>query len=140
MTTKKQTAAILTLMFVGLTALANAQMSTTTLKAQVPFAFLVNGQTMPAGECVIQVVGTGGTLLAIRSGKHHAFAYPIADESSNGSKKTALVFHRYGDRYFLSGVKREGRMSYQLRLSRVEKELRAQNLAVQEFTLLASAN
>jgi hypothetical protein len=138
MTTKKQTATILTLMFVGLTALANAQMSTTTLKAQVPFAFVVNGQTMPAGECVIQVVGTGGTLLAIRSGKHHAFA--IADESSNGSKKTALVFHRYGDRYFLSGVKREGRMSYQLRLSRVEKELRAQNLAVQEFTLLASAN
>ena len=139
MTTKKQTATILTLMFVGLTALANAQMSTT-LKAQVPFAFVVNGQTMPAGECVIQVVGTGQTLLAIRSGKQHAQAFPILNEPSKANRETAYVFHRYGDRYFLSGVKREGRMSYQLRPSRIEKELRAQNVAVQEFTLLASAN
>ena len=140
MTTKKQTATILTLMFAGLTALANAQMSTITLKAQVPFAFVVNGQTMPAGECVIQVVGTGQTLLSIRSGKQHVQAFPILNEPSKANRETAYVFHRYGDRYFLSGVKREGRMSYQLRPSRIEKELLAQNLAVQEFTLLASAN
>jgi len=139
MTTKKHTATVLTLMFVGLTALANAQMSTTTLKAQVPFAFVVNGQTMPAGDCVIQVVGTGGTWLSIRSGKQHVQAFPILDESVKANRETVFVFHRYGDRYFLSGVKREGRMNYHLRPSRVEKELRAQNLAVQELTLLASA-
>jgi len=137
MTTKKHTATLLILMFLGLTGLAHAQMETT-IKAQVPFNFVANGETMPADECTIRFMVNGRTTLSISSGKQHTFAFPIADESSNGSKKTALVFHRYGDRYFLSGVEREGRMSYQLRPSGVEKELRAQNLSVQEFTLLAS--
>jgi len=139
MTTKKHAATLLILMVVGLTGLANAQMSTT-IKAQVPFAFVANGTTMPAGECIIAVVVSNGrTVLSISSGKQHAYVLPITAESPNARKEAALVFHQYGERYFLAGVKREGRTGYQLPASRLEGELQARNVAEQEFTLLASA-
>ena len=50
----------------------------------------------------------------------------------------ALVFHKYGDRYFLSGMKIEGtRVMYRLPESKAEMELRAQNAPMSEQTLLA---
>jgi hypothetical protein len=137
MTTKKHTATLLILMFVGLTGLVHAQMSTT-IKAQIPFNFVASGEAMPAGECTIQIMVNGRTALSISSGKRHASAFPIADESSNGSKKTALVFHRYGDRYFLARIKRAERIGYELPASKLESELRAGNVTEEVFTLLAS--
>lgn len=137
MTTKKHTATLLILMLVGLTGLVHAQMDTK-IKAQVPFNFVANGKTMPAGECTIQIKVNGLTTLSISSGKQHAFAFPIAKESSNGSKKTALVFHRYGDRYFLARIKDAGRTGYDLPASKLESELRAGNVPEEVLTLLAS--
>jgi hypothetical protein len=131
-------AALLLMTLVGLTGLLNAQNSAT-VKAQVPFAFVAYGNTLPAGECTIALDVNGRTLLSISSGEQHAYAFPIPDESPNARKKTALVFHRYGDRYFLVGIKREGRTGYQLRASRLERELQARNIPWQVFTLLASA-
>ena len=138
MTMKKHAATLLILMVVGLTGLVNAQMSTI-FKAQVPFEFVANGKTMPAGECIIEVVGDGRTLLSINGGKQQAYAFPITAESPNASKEAALVFHQYGERYFLAGVKREGRIGYQLPASRLEGELQTRNVVEREFTLLASA-
>lgn len=135
---KKHAATLLILMLAGLTGLVNAQMSTM-IKTQVPFDFVANGKRMPAGECIITVVGTGRTALSISSGKQHVYAIPNKDESPNASKKTALVFHRYGDRYFLAGIKRAGAIGYELPASRQEGELRAQNVDEEVFTLLASA-
>ncbi len=141
MMTKKHaaTSTLLVLMLVGLTGMLNAQMSTI-IKAQVPFDFAANGKTMPAGECIVAVlVSNGRTLLSIRSGKQHAYALPNRGESPNASKDTALVFHQYGDRYFLAGIRHEGSIAYQLPASRLEGELQARNVAEQVFTLLASA-
>jgi hypothetical protein len=141
MMTKKHaaTSTLLILMLVGLTGLLNAQMSAL-IKAQVPFEFVANGKTMPAGECIIAVVVSNGrTVLSISSGKQHVFALSIADESLNASKETALVFHQYGERYFLAGIKREGRIGRELPASRLEGELQAHNVAEEVFTLLASA-
>ena len=137
MTTKKHTAVLLILMFVGLTGLAHAQMDTT-IKTQVPFNFVANGKRMPAGECTIQIIVNGRTALSFSSGKQHAFASPIADKSVDGSKKTALVFHRYGDRYFLARITRAGGTGYELPASKSESELRAGNVPEKVFTLLAS--
>jgi hypothetical protein len=137
MTTKKHATTLLILMFVGLTGLVHAQMYTA-VKAQVPFNFVVNGKTMPAGKCTIQISFNGPTALSISSGKQHIFAFPIPDDSPKASNKTALVFHRYGDRYVLASIKRAG-ISYELPASKLERELRAGNVAEEVFTLLASA-
>lgn len=131
-------ATLLLITLVGLTGLLNAQTSAT-LKTQVPFAFVANGTMMPAGECVIQITVNGRTALSISSGKQHVFALPIADVSPNTRKNTALVFHQYGDRYFLTGIKHEGETGYRLPTSRRERGLQAQNVPGQVFTLLASA-
>lgn len=138
MRTKKHNATLLILMLVGLTGLVQAQMSTL-FKAQVPFDFVANGKTMPAGECTIAVDVNGRTLLSISSGEQHAIAFPIADESPRARKKTALVFHHYGNRYFLVAIEHEGGTGYQLPASRSERELLARNVPWQVFTLLASA-
>jgi hypothetical protein len=135
---KKQAATLLILTLVGLAGLVNAQ-TPARITAQVPFDFVVNGNTMPAGECTIAVDVNGRTLLSISSGLQHAYAFPIADRSTNAGKKTALVFHHYGNRYFLASTKREGGTGYQLPASKLERELLARNIPWQVFTLLASA-
>ena len=137
MTITKHAALLLTTL-VGFTGLLNAQTSTT-VKAQVPFAFVASGKTMPAGGCTIAAVVNGRTLLTINSGEQHAYVLPIADASPKSRKKTALLFHRYGDRYFLTGITRENGSGYQLPASKLERELQARNLRWQVFTLLASA-
>ena len=131
-------AALLLMTLVGLTGLLNAQTSAT-FKTQAPFAFVANGKTMPAGECTIAVEVNGRTLLSISSGEQHVYALPIADVSPDARKKTALVFHQYGDQYFLTSIQREKGTGYQLPPSRLERELQARNIDWQVFTLLASA-
>ena len=139
MTTKKQVATLLILMLVGMMGLVNAQTSST-IKAQVPFNFVANSKTLAAGECEIEVVGNGiQWALSISSGKQHVYAFPIPEQPLSTTKKSALVFHRYGDQYFLAAIKREGRNSYKLPTGKLELELRAQNVTEQDFTLLASA-
>ncbi|MBV8894344.1 MAG: hypothetical protein JO266_20610 [Acidobacteria bacterium] len=137
MTITKHAALLLTTLVV-LTGLLNAQTSRT-IKTQVPFEFVANGESMPAGECTIAVAVNGRTLLSISSGERHAYVLPISDASPNARKKTALVFHQYGDQYFLAGIKRENGSGYQLPASTVERELQARNVTWQVFTLLASA-
>jgi hypothetical protein len=131
-------AALLLMTLVGLTGLLNAQTSAR-ITAQVPFDFVAYGKAMPAGQCKIAVEVNGRTLLSIMSGKQHTFAFSVGDESPSARKKTALVFHQYGDRYFLTGIKREGGSGYQLPASKLERELQARNVQWQVFTLLASA-
>lgn len=131
-------AALLLITLVGCTGWLNAQTSAT-VKAHVPFAFVANGKAMPAGECTIAVEVNGRSLLSISSGEQHVYVFPIVDLSPNARKKTALVFHQYGDRYFLTSIKREGGTGYQVPFSRLERELQARNIPWQVFTLLASA-
>jgi len=138
MTMKKYIATLLILMVVGLMGLANAQMSTM-VKAQVPFEFVANGKAMPGGECTISVDVYGRTALSINSGNQHVFAFSISDASPNARKRTALVFHQYGDRYFLTGIERENANGYQLPASKLERELQARNVPWHVFTLVASA-
>ena len=136
MTTKKHAATLLILMMAALTGLANAQ--TIVLQAQVPFDFVVNGKTIPAGQCLIQSLDGMQTVLSISNGNQHDWILSIGDPSPNPGKKTALVFHRYGDRYFLAEIKRTGKSGYQLPPTRLEEELQAQNIPEETLTLVAS--
>jgi hypothetical protein len=138
MTTKKQAATLLILMLMGLLGLASAQRSTI-IEAQVPFNFVANGKAMAAGKCTIEVLGISMPQLSISSGERHIFVLPASRELPNGNKHTAVVFHKYGDKYFLAGIKRAGREGYELPADRLEVELRAQNVTEQDFTLVASA-
>ncbi|SRR5258708_27589110 len=77
------------------------------MKAAVPFEFIVNGSTLPAGQYTIQSFGTAdGRTLLVRNtdADQKATINGIGMESLNAVKETKLVFHRYGNRYFLAQV------------------------------------
>jgi len=136
---KKQAATLLVLILAGLTGLVNAQLIHPRITAQVPFEFVANGKTMPAGKCTIIVQGDGVKTLWITSGNENLIAIPLATQSVNPSEKTVLVFHRYGDRYFLASISRKGEArGYEFPVNKLETELQAQNVTKTDVILLAS--
>jgi len=135
---KKYGVAILILMLAALAGLASAQ--TRTITAEVPFDYVVNGKTMLAGECTVKAEDNGQAILWISSDNARMAVLPNATESNKASDMTKLVFHKYGDRYFLASIEREGESrGYELPASKLEAELRAQNVAEKDVVLLASA-
>ena len=135
---KKQAATLLILMLAVLTGLVNAQ-TRTVMTAQVPFDFYANGKMMPAGDCTIIIDGDGQARLWIASGNEHMVALPNSTESVSPSEDTTLLFHTYQGRYFLAGINRRGESrGYELPASKLEVELRAQNVIEKDVTLVAS--
>jgi hypothetical protein len=111
------------------------------VRANVPFDFVVNKTTMPAGTYQIVNGGTlGSETIAIRGMniKASKLVTTSGEESSEPSAKTKLVFHRLGDRYFLSQIWVEGSDRVrQLPKSQLESEV-AMDYATQEVVLVAS--
>lgn len=58
-------ALLLTLTLATAVTKANGQ-GQPTLKANVPFEFIVGDKTLPAGECAVSAIGVGKEVLAIR--------------------------------------------------------------------------
>ncbi|MGD0417011.1 MAG: hypothetical protein ABSA80_16750 [Terriglobales bacterium] len=127
---------------VVLSGMAAAQLNSgSRLVTQVPFEFVVANRIIPAGECVVQVATMDGRTLLIRNADANVglFSTSSLTEGKQGASDYALVFRQYGDRYFLSGIKlRDSKIIYRLPESKVEAELRAQNVPATEETLLAS--
>lgn len=134
---------MLTLALIALPILAAAQMvSSKRIVGQVPFPFMVGNKHVPAGQCLIEPATGGARTLLIRNvgAKVSLFISAMPTEAKKASGSYALVFHKYGDRAFLTGIKLAGnRTIYQIPESRAEAELRAQNVTATEETLLASA-
>lgn len=77
------------------------------MKANVPFDFIVNGSNLPAGEYTIQSFGAidGKTLrLGNVGNRQGALVNTVGMDAAKVSGQTKLIFHRYGDRYFLAQV------------------------------------
>ena len=125
-----------------LSGMAAAQLnSSTRVVAQVPFEFMVANKIVPAGECEVQAFTMDGQTLVIRNAeaKVGLFSRSSQAEGKQNASNYAMVFKHYGDRYFLSGIKLQGsKITYRLPESKVEAELRAQNVSATEETLRAS--
>lgn len=112
------------------------------ITAQVPFTFVVADQVIPLGECRIQSADRSGSLLIVHSpgARVNVFATASRQENKQIEKRYSLVFHRYGMRYYLAGLKIENSgVVYSFAPSNFEKELLAQNVPATEEVLLASA-
>lgn len=84
---------------------ANAQ-SQSRVAADIPFEFVVGDQTMAAGEYTIKSVTTEGNALAILGKDNRESVILLVEpiEPMNKRKSARLVFHRYGQNYFLAQV------------------------------------
>ena len=110
-----------------LLAAGSAFAQTIKVRADVPFKFIINKETLPAGQYTIESFGSlDGRTLSIRSADMNAKAMVRANsvQSRQAAEETKLVFQRYGDRYFLSQIWVAGRkLGHQLPKSARETEL-----------------
>jgi hypothetical protein len=84
---------------------ANAQ-SARKVAANVPFDFIVGDQTLNAGEYTLKsaTAPENGLIIQTASGKSEAMRLTFPIEPSKSNRNAKLVFHRYGQRYFLAEV------------------------------------
>ena len=134
---------MLALALIALPILALAQMtSSTKIVGEVPFPFMVGNRHVPAGEWTVESAGNNTRTLMIRNfdAKLGLFIPTTPDVAKRASDRYALVFHKYGDKAFLAGIKLAGdRTIYKIPEGREEAELRAQSVTATEQILLASA-
>ena len=87
---------------------AQGQSLASKIKANIPFDFIVADKKLPAGEYSIgrAQAGPGDTIILISSTDQPAnvFSLTHAVQSREPMDKGTLVFHRYGDQYFLFQV------------------------------------
>ncbi len=111
--------------------------------AKVPYTFVVANTVVPLGECIIQRADSTSGLLTIRSASAgvNVIATGFATEGKTApAGQYSLVFHKYGSRYFLAGLKVQGStMVYWFTPSQFERELLDQNVQGKEEIRLASA-
>ncbi len=74
------------------------------LVADIPFDFIVKGKKLPAGKYTVET-GSFQSALAIRSFTTKQAAVSITQNFQvRAGSKPRLIFHRYGDQYFLAKV------------------------------------
>jgi hypothetical protein len=122
--------------------LAAAQLtSNERIAAKVPFEFVLGNKVVPAGNWTVQTANMNSSVLQIRNTAAGVsmFTMPSPAASKKISKDYTLVFHRYGNNYFLTEVTIAGmRNGYQLPETKAEAELRARNVPATNEILLAS--
>ena len=90
---------------VTLSLLAQTTPSQCLMTVNVPFAFSVEGQSLPEGEYTIFTVTPERSIRIVSSdGKHSAIVNTLPNYANSPSENSRLVFHRYGDEYFLTQV------------------------------------
>ena len=138
----------LSILTVGAVATASAQLPGTRMSAQIPFDFIVGEQTLRAGMYELKRFGDDPYLLYIQNvddrGESAIFNTDLVDEKDS-IRQSALVFHRYGDIYFLArimsqyeGIARELQPSEQERS--LERDLASNNKVRQSQSVPLAAN
>jgi hypothetical protein len=110
---------------VSLAALPAAAKSVDGMRTQVPFDFHVGDRLVRAGTYIVKSLTDDEMVLRISSGKEAANATTNAGrDKGNGEGRPRLVFHKYGDQYFLAAVWGSDSNGRTLLASKRERRLR----------------
>jgi hypothetical protein len=108
-------------------------------KITIPFSFIVGEKTLPAGQYTVEPNRRDSDqswLFQSKDGRTSSLftTMPVrANQTQEGSK---LVFHRYGEQYFLSQIWTAGANSgRELLMPRLEREL-AKNAKIERQTVV----
>jgi hypothetical protein len=133
---------IISIAFLTAVVSANAQTSTG-IKAEIPFDFMVGDQKLPAGSyTVAPLLRQTNTGIILKNDHSKAAAMRLTNPIQGGAAQTKLVFHRYEDRYYLAEVWDATETGRQLHMSgrekAVERELAKNNSEPQTVVVIAS--
>ena len=130
---------------VGAILKTNAQIdSGVTIRANIPYAFVVNNTTLPAGTYDIKVADDGSDLnvLVIRSVDRKKISVLFDTESTEAKRvmqTSELVFDKIGDTYFLSRVFLSGDQSgNQLEKSKMQRRLEQGGVVAESHSIAAT--
>ena len=113
------------------------------VRATIPFSFSVNGKQLPAGNYTLGTDVTSPRILKISDRTQHANALAVAMQAEEQKHKVnQLVFHKYGDQYFLCEIRSEqSSLNVQLPTTKQEKRARTETqvagLAVNNEVMIA---
>lgn len=127
---------VATIGFLFVLSAVSAFAQTTSLKANIPFDFQVNGKAMASGQYTIAEPAAPRGTIIIRGGNQTSAAVSLVltTDTRKAHNETQLVFRRYGNHYFLAQMQVKGQTSaMELPTSKAErdlvKELGGRNLA-----------
>jgi len=123
---------------------ANAQIrSDATIRANIPYSFVVNNTTLPGGTYVITVddpYGSDTSVLEIRSANGKTAVLFDTDPITGPrlAPQTELVFDKVGDTYFLSKVFLKDDEGDQLLKSKTQRRLEENGSIAESHSIAAS--
>ena len=104
---------------------------TVRIRAEIPFDFMVGSKRLPKGEYVIESLNDAGTLTIRNAKKGKAITFMTIKGKMMEKPKSRLVFHRYGEQYFLARVW-DGSTDTILKLDKSKTEKKVAKLAKKE--------
>jgi hypothetical protein len=87
-----------------------AQTATTPAIANIPFSFQIGFCTMPAGSYSVEL--KGNDVLSIKRDSGMAAMLVMWAATNRSSPDSAIIFHRYGNEYFLREVRAAGNQGF----------------------------
>ena len=128
-----------------LTALvSNAQSRSRQAGGNVPFDFVVGEKTLAAGSYsvgTISITSADAVLVRSRDGRQKAIRLTNSVSDSANTRRARLVFHRYGNTYYLTQVwaagANQGRELSKSKMERAEMELAKNSSGPEVVTIVA---
>lgn len=115
--------------FAGILTAGSALAQNHAVEATIPFDFTVGSKLLPSGT--YRIISDTPNILEIQNRKLSTTVMSSAYGSAKESKVGKLVFHKYGDQYFLSEVVcSSADMSLEIPTSKLEKRARLQQASL----------
>jgi hypothetical protein len=90
---------------VSLATLPAAAKSVNGMRAQIPFDFHVGDRLVSAGDYTVKALTNDEMVLRISGGREAVNTTTSSGrDKGNGEGRARLVFHKYGDQYFLAAI------------------------------------
>jgi len=128
----KHTISIAFLAAAGLLTIGNASAQTYGVQAKIPFDFTVGNMQLPAGNYTITASSSNVVVVRNQQLPRIVTLAMVMPDDTQTTKQEHLIFHKYGDQYFLSQIVCPGHaLDSNLPTSRREKRAQQQEASIQ---------
>jgi hypothetical protein len=93
-----------------------------TMRIKIPFDYTIGNKILPAGKYEVGKLSDGLFRIGSEDGKHAILTQSMCSVESRGNSLVKMVFHRYGDEYFLSQIFLGSTTGAQLHKSKAERK------------------
>jgi hypothetical protein len=123
------------------TAVVSANAQSNPLRANIGFDFVVGDKTLPAGQYFVTPVNAAGDALTIQGADNgkSVIRLSVRTEQDRNKMRAQLVFHRYGQNYFLAEVWSGERTGRELAKSKQERAIERELASIPSKSKLAES-